>query len=102
MKEKMMSLDQAASLVQDGNLIGMTVAVMENAPMAFLRELVRKRLQRLRLSTLPGGGLNADFLIGAGAVAEYETCYCFLDAFGPAPNFQRALRNQTIKMLDNT
>ncbi len=102
MKEKIISLGQAASLVQDGNLLAMTMAVMENAPMAFLRELVRKRLRRLRLATLPGGGLNADFLIGAGVVAEYETCYCFLGAFGPAPNFQRALRNQTIKMLDNT
>ena len=102
MKEKIMSLGQAASLVQDGNLLAMTMAVMENAPMAFLRELVRKGLRRLRLATLPGGGLNVDFLIGAGVVAEYETCYCFLGAFGPAPNFQWALRNQTIKMLDNT
>ncbi len=102
MKEKMKNLGEAASLVQEGDLLGMTVAVVENAPMAFLRELVRKGVKRLRVATLPGGGLNADFLIGSGVVAEYETCYCSLGAFGPAPNFQRALRNQSIKMLDNT
>jgi len=102
MKEKIKNLGEAASLVQEGDLLGMTAAVVENAPMAFLRELVRKGLKRLRIATLPGGGLNADFLIGAGVVSEYETCYCSLGAFGPAPNFQRALQNQSIQMMDNT
>ena len=38
----------------------------------------------------------------AGVVAEYETCSCALGAYGPAPNFQRALRTGLIKMKDST
>lgn len=102
MKEKLMTLEKAGSLVQDGSLLGLTSSHLENAPMAFLRELVRRGTKDLRVATLPGGGLNIDLLIGAETVAEYETCHCSLREYGQAPNFQRALRNSAIKMKDNT
>ena len=102
MKNKILSLEEATGLVNDGSLLGFTAQVMENSPMAFLRELVRRGRKNLQVATLTGGGLNIDFLIGAGAVAEYETCHCSLGDYGPAPNFQRALRLRSIKMKDNT
>ena len=102
MKDKRMSLQEAAALVQNGALIGLTTSTLDNTPMAFLRELIRQKRQQLRLVTLTGGGLNADLLIGAGVVAEYETCSCALGPYGPAPNFQRALRVGLIKMKDST
>lgn len=101
MKEKIASLEEAARLVKDGYLLGLT-SYLENAPMAFLRELSRLGRRNLRVAALPGGGLNVDFLIGAGAVAEYETCYCSLGGYGQAPNFQRALRCGSLKMKDST
>ncbi len=76
MKEKITSLEEAARLVKDGYLLGLT-SHSENAPMAFLRELVRLGRKNLRVATLTGGSLNVDLLIGAGAVAEYETCALF-------------------------
>ena len=102
MKEKILSLEEAAGLVKDGSLLGFTSQAMENCPMAFLRELVRRKKKALRVATLTGGGLNIDFLIGAGTVAEYETCHCSLGDYGPAPNFQRALRLRSIRMKDST
>jgi glutaconate CoA-transferase, subunit A len=102
MKEKLGSLGTAAAGVKDGDLVGLTTSTIDNAPMAFLREVIRRGTAQLRLVTLTGGGLNADFLIGAGAVAEYETCSCSLSVYGPAPNFQRALRAGLIKMKDST
>jgi glutaconate CoA-transferase subunit A len=102
MREKILSLKEAAELVPPGALLGFTAQTMENCPMAFVRELVRRGTGDLRVATLPGGGLNADFLIGAGAVSEYETCHCSLGQYGPAPNFQRALRLRSIKMKDST
>jgi glutaconate CoA-transferase subunit A len=101
MKEKLTTLPQAARLVKEGALLGFTTAT-ENVPMAFVRELVRAGVKGLRVVTLPGGGLNADLLIGAGAVAEYETCHCSLGDLGPAPQFQRALRAGKYKLKDNT
>ena len=102
MQEKLMSLEEAAAIVRDGSLVGLTTSTLDNAPMAFLRELIRRGSKNLRLVTLTGGGLNADLLIGAGVVAEYETCSCALGTYGPAPNFQRALRTGLIKMKDST
>ena len=102
MKDKRVSMGDAAGMVGEGSLLGFTTPLMDSAPMAFLRELVRRKKKNLRVATLTGGGLNVDFLIGAGVVAEYETCHCSLGELGPAPNFQRALRLQAFKMKDNT
>ena len=102
MREKLTSLEQAATIVKDGTLLGLTTSTTDNAPMAFLREGIHRGVKQLRLVTLTGGGLNADLLIGAGVVAEYETCSCVLGSYGPAPNFQRALRAGLIKMKDTT
>jgi len=70
--------------------------------MALIREMVRRGIKDLRVITVPGGGLNVDFLIGAGTVAEYEACHCTLGSYGQAPNFQRALERGLLKMKDNT
>jgi glutaconate CoA-transferase subunit A len=102
MREKVLSLNEAAGWVQNGALLGFTCHFVENAPMAFIREVVRRQTRDLRVATLPGGGLHVDFLIGAGAVSEYETCHCSLGEYGAAPNFQRALRRRSIQMKDNT
>ena len=102
MKDKLTDLETAAASVRNGDLIGLTTSTVDNAPMAFLHEVLRRGAKQLRLVTLTGGGLNADLLIGAGVVAEYETCSCSLSVYGPAPNFQRALRAGLIKMKDST
>ena len=102
MRTKLQSLNDAAAEIQPGTLLGMTSAVLDNAPMAFLRALVKRQVNRLGLVTLTGGGLNADLLIGAGLVDSYETCSCTLGPYGPAPNFQRAVRAGLIKMKDST
>lgn len=102
MREKLMSLEESVTVVEDGALIGLTTSTIDNAPMAFFRALLRRGVKNLRLVTLTGGGLNADLMIGAGALAEYETCSCVLGPYGAAPNFQRALRTGLIKMKDTT
>lgn len=102
MNEKLVSLEEATEAVGTGSLLGLTGTTLDNAPMAFLRELVRRGAKNLRVATMTGGGLDVDLLIGAGSVAEYETCACSLGDYGQAPNFQRALRNGLIKLKDST
>jgi glutaconate CoA-transferase, subunit A len=99
---KLLPLEQAAAIVTDGMLLGLTTSTTDNAPMAFLREVIRRGTKQLRLVTLTGGGLNADLMIGAGVIVEYETCSCVLGPYGPAPNFQYALRAGLMKMKDTT
>ena len=40
MREKLLSLQAAVEFVKSGSSLGLTSASVENAPMAFLRELV--------------------------------------------------------------
>jgi glutaconate CoA-transferase subunit A len=102
MREKIASFEEAVSVIKEGDLLGMTTSALDDPPMALLREVVRQGIKDLKVATLPGGGLNVDFLIGAGVVREYETCHCSLGNFGPAPNFQRAIRTRRLKMKDST
>jgi acyl CoA:acetate/3-ketoacid CoA transferase alpha subunit len=102
METKLATMEEAAGAVEDGMLLGMTTSILANAPMAFLRDIIRRGVKGIRVATVTGGGLNIDLLIGAGIVEEYETCYCSLGDLGPAPNFQRAIRARRLKLKDNT
>ncbi len=70
--------------------------------MAATRELVRRGVRGLHLVCVPVSGLQAEILIGAGAVATLETSAITLGEFGPAHRFIDALRKRRIRMLDAT
>jgi glutaconate CoA-transferase, subunit A len=70
--------------------------------MAATRELVRRGLRGLHLVCVPIGGLQAEILIGAGAIATVETSAVTLGEFGPAQRFIDALRKRRIHILDST
>ena len=70
--------------------------------MAATRELVRRGVRGLHLVCAPVGGLQAEILIGAGAIATLETSAITLGEFGPAYRFIEALRKGRIRMLDST
>lgn len=72
------------------------------APMAVVRELVRRGARGLRLLGVPQLGLPADVLIGAGCVAEIETAAIGLGELGVAPAFERARRAGRITVRDST
>lgn len=102
MKEKLTTLEKAATAVKSGmNLV--MAANIQRAPMAFLRQLVRQGTNNLRVTGVVGGDLNIDFLVGANAVAVVDTCSVTLGEFArTGPNFSRYALGQRIKALDNT
>jgi glutaconate CoA-transferase subunit A len=95
------SLEALAAAVPDGA----TLAVPKDTSgvaMAATRELVRRAVRGLHLVCVPTSGLQAEILIGAGAVRTVETSAITLGEFGPAPRFVEALRNGTVQILDST
>ena len=70
--------------------------------MAATRELVRRGVHRLHLVCVPTSGLQAEILVGAGAIATLETSAVTLGEFGQAHRFIDALRNKRIRILDST
>ena len=102
MREKLVSLKQAANMVRDGDQIIFNGA-MDWTPMALLRELVRNGIRNLHTVGVVGGALNLDFLIGAGATATVETCSLDFGKYARlAPNYERYQKASRIKMKDNT
>ena len=94
-------LADLAAAVPDGAKL---VIAQDNCgvSMAATRELVRRGVRGLHLVCVPVSGLQADILIGAGAVATLETSAITLGEFGPAHRFIDALRRGRIRMLDST
>jgi glutaconate CoA-transferase subunit A len=70
--------------------------------MAATRELVRRGVRGLHLVCVPVGGLQAEILIGAGAIATLETSAITLGEFGPAHRFIDFVRHGRLRMLDST
>ena len=66
------------------------------------RELVRRGVRDLHLVCVPTSGIQADILIGAGAVRTLETSAITLGEFGGGPRFAEALRDGKIVMRDAT
>ncbi len=95
------TLDEALGVITDGIMLAVPREVA-GVPMAATRALIRRGVRNLHLVALPTSTLQADLLIGAGAIATLETSAVSLGEFGPAPRFTDAMVNGRIRMLDAT
>jgi glutaconate CoA-transferase subunit A len=65
LREKVMSLDEAASFVQDGMKVGIGGSTMSRTPMAMIWEIIRQRRQNLSCSRCIVS-TDGDLLFGSG------------------------------------
>lgn len=86
----LLTLEQAARLVNDGDRIAVGGCLFTRAPLALLDAVIRQGTQNLEYRTW-GGGLPLELLLDAGAVRKAVFCFSSLDVFGLAPRFRRAL-----------
>ena len=102
MRSKLKPLHEAAACVKDGARLVMS-ANLQRPPMAFLREVVRRKVRNLRVIGVVGGDLNIDFLVGAGAASVVDTCSVTMGEFArTGPNFARYVLSGRVRALDNT
>ena len=93
-QERIVDETAAAAWVQDG----MTIAVGEPAPMALIRQLIRRGVKDL---TVVGSGLALDLLIAAGCVRRTMAYYVGGGAGGAvAPSFRRAAEAGEIEVWE--
>ena len=95
------SLESLASYVENGSLVAIAPDYSW-VPMALVRALIRKKVKKLSLLTVPISGLAADILIGAGAVVSIETAAITLGEVGLAPRFTDAVENGSLSISDST
>ena len=96
-----LSLEALAARIPDGSLLAIPPDHVGVA-MAATRALLRRGARGLRLLTVPTSGLQADLLIGAGAVAEIETAGVMLGEAGSAGRFTAAIKAGSIAIRDAT
>ena len=85
---KIIPIEEAASLVHHGDMLGLGGMTIYRRPVAFVRSLI----QRYQSQNEPGelallaftAGLESDLLVGAGMISSVRTCYFGLEIFGLA------------------
>jgi glutaconate CoA-transferase, subunit A len=94
-------VDEALAVIPDGAMV-VVPPEYGGVAMTATRALIRRGIKDLHLVTLPASSLQADMLIGAGAVSIIETSAVSLGEFGPAPRFGAAVTAGTIRVMDAT
>lgn len=95
------TLDELADAIPHGAQLAVPKD-SSGVAMAATRELVRRGVHDLHLVCVPTSGLQADILIGAGAVGTIETSAVTLGELGAAPRFGEAVKAGALRVLDST
>ena len=98
---KVISLQEAVEeFIHDGTHITFGGFTMQRHPMAFIHEMIRQGKRELVIYG-HSPGIDADILIGAGAVKRVEVAYIGDELFvSPIPNFRIAIQEGSIQWED--
>ncbi|MHB8919388.1 MAG: CoA transferase subunit A [Desulfocucumaceae bacterium] len=88
--KKIVSLHDAVSIIQDGDIVLAGGLIDSRRPMAAMYEIMRQK--RKNLIFLAFLSLE-DPLVGAGCIGGVRGCYTHMGIFGKGPCTQRAVRN---------
>jgi glutaconate CoA-transferase subunit A len=106
MIDKLVSIDQAAELVQSGDTLALGGMTLYRRPMAFVRALLHRHLSQGKPADLTllafTAGLESDLLVGAGMISHTRTCYFGLEIFGLAPMFTHYANRGEIEVIEET
>ncbi len=94
-------IDALVSQINDGATLCVPVS-RSGIAMEATRRLIARKISNLHLIAIPTSGLQADMLIGAGAVSVMESAGVTLDEFGQAPRFVAAVKAGGIRLRDST
>jgi glutaconate CoA-transferase subunit A len=98
---EIVSLEALTGRIAPGQSIGVPVATA-GASMAATAALIDAGITGLKLICVPTSGMQADLLIGAGAVSAIETSAVSLGEAGGAPRFNAAVRARHFALSDST
>ena len=101
--ENLVSIEEAADLVSDGQNLALGGMTLYRRPIGFVKALLRRRPRPRDLTLLSfTGGLESDLLIGAGCVRQVRSAYFGLESFGLAPMFTQFVQSGRIKVIEET
>lgn len=95
---KLCSLEQAATHIEDGMRVAFAGFAIYQKPMAMVHAIIRAGIKDL-VFVGACSSIEADMLVGAGALRRLETSYVGLEKFGMAPNYRRAVQNGEVEIV---
>jgi glutaconate CoA-transferase subunit A len=106
MINKNKSIQEAARLVNSGDMLALGGLTLYRRPMAFVRALLRRYRQSGEPNDLTllafTAGLESDLLVGSGMIARTRSCYFGLEIFGLAPMFTYLANRGEIQVIEET
>jgi glutaconate CoA-transferase subunit A len=93
---KLVSLSEAAASITPGMHLALSGFAITRAAMAFARELIRQGVKDLTVSQCVGA-MDADLLVGAGAVKRLIYGGGSLDRFGRLANVNRGIEDGSLE-----
>jgi glutaconate CoA-transferase subunit A len=94
---KVTTVEEAAGLVADGDLVALQGMATQCAPMALVRELVRQERRRLGLVCLVGG-IAVDWLAAAGVIDRFIGAAVSMETFGLCQQYRRAVEQGRVRV----
>jgi glutaconate CoA-transferase subunit A len=98
---KSITVDDIARRIEDGAMIAIPPDY-SGCAMKAVAALIRRKARNLHLVGVPSGGLQADWLIGAGCVKVMEAAAMTLGELSMPPRFAAAIKAGEIEMRDAT
>jgi glutaconate CoA-transferase subunit A len=98
---EVVDLETLVTRIKDGTSIALPPDY-SGCAMSAVRLLIERGVTDLRVITVPQGGLQVDWLIGAGCVSVLESAAVTLGEHGFAPRFTDAMRTGSIHMREST
>ena len=106
MIDKRMTIEEAAALVQPGDMLAPGGVTLYRRPMAFIKALLRRYLETGEPENLTlmafTAGLESDILVGSGMISTVRSCYFGFEIFGLAPMFTHLANHGEIEILEET
>jgi glutaconate CoA-transferase subunit A len=99
---KVKTIEEAASLVSDGERLAIGGLLLQRIPSAFVRELARQGKKRLKVMKT-AANYDFDLLSFAGCLEEIQAGFVSFEAeFGLAPNFRRSVEEGRVHFEENS
>jgi glutaconate CoA-transferase, subunit A len=99
-RTKRIALQEAAALIRDGSTLTFSGFTIWRRPMALIYELIRQKRRELHLIEV-NGGPQTEFLVGAGCVAIWESCWVGHELYGKyGANLSRKVGEKKIIVED--
>lgn len=89
---KLLSLEAAAGLIKNGDIVALGGNTIHRSPAAFAREMARQKKAGIEL-VKTAGAYDVDLLAQAGCLAAVHAGYIGFENIGMAPNYRKAVES---------